>query len=71
MKIENKYINGTIKWKDSGEEERVVIKLSCDYEENSKEDEQIFFYCDGEEELRSLMEENNGEDFVLLNYNII
>ena len=62
------YVEGNIRWKDDGSEGKVTFKLSCEYVEGSKEDELIFFYCDGEEKLKSLMQEDNGEDFVLLDY---
>ena len=33
---------------------------------NAKEDEEIFFYVDSEEDLEFLLNENNGEDFHII-----
>jgi len=52
-----------IVWKDCGEPSDVPIKLSTDIKED--EDGEIFFYCDGIDELLTLTEPDNGEDFVI------
>lgn len=49
------------------EYENVIIKLNEKVEKRSK-DEKIFFYCNGEEELQRLMQKNNGEDFVVVDW---
>lgn len=54
-----------IRWKDDNTTQCVNIKTSTDYVEGSDEDNEIFFYCDGKEELNRLMQEDNGEDFVV------
>lgn len=62
------YADVLIKWKDSGEEETVTFKLSCDYDE--KEDNDIFFYCNGAEELESMKQSNDGVEFIVLDYEL-
>lgn len=64
-------VSARIRWKDDGKEENVVIKLSTDYVENSVEDSEVFFYCNGEKELKKLMKKDNGEDFIVLKYHKI
>lgn len=59
-------INCKIRWKDDNTTQCVNIKTSTDYVEGSDEDNEIFFYCNGMEELKSLMKEDNGEDFVVV-----
>ena len=60
------YALANVRFKESGWEEEMVIKLSLDH--TPKEDREIFFYCHGIEELKNLMREDNGEDFVVLDY---
>lgn len=55
-----------IVWKDCGEPSDVTIKLSTDIKED--EDGEIFFYCNGIDELLKLTEPNNGEDFVITGF---
>ena len=58
----------TIRWKDDGQIcdcLRILVGSSAVTEE---EDETIFFQCDSEDSLRRLMQEDNGEDFVVLHY---
>lgn len=55
----------TIRWKDNNETECVNIKTSTDHVEGSDEDNEIFFYCNSKEELNHLMQEDNGEGFVV------
>lgn len=69
--MKTNYVQAHIRWKDDGSEGDVTIKLSCDYIEGSKEDDLIFFFCNGEHEVKQLMKENNGEDFVVLDYHPI
>ena len=61
--------NCTIEWKDTKERRAVTIVTYGKFEEGSKEDEITFFYCKDIAELRSLMEEDNGEDFVVVKLN--
>jgi hypothetical protein len=60
------YVLAHIHWKDTNAEEDVIIKLSCDY--TPEEDEQIFFFCNGVEDLRGLMEEDNGQEFYVTDW---
>lgn len=55
-----------IVWKDCGEPSDVTIKLSTDIKED--EDGEIFFYCNGIDELLKLTDPNNGEDFVITGF---
>ena len=60
------FAHTTIRWKEDGKEEDVTIKLSPYNEFADKAiDEQIFFYCDNEEEFEKLKEYDNGEDFFI------
>lgn len=59
-----KYAKADIVWKDTGDFiDGVIFKLSTDVDPN--EDDYIFYYCDGEEELLSLTKDGM-EDFVIL-----
>ena len=59
-----KYAKADIVWKDTGDFiDGVIFKLSTDVDPN--EDDYIFYYCDGEEELISLTKDGM-EDFVIL-----
>lgn len=60
----NNYAHTTIEWKDDDSEEEVIIAVGCPYIE--KYDEQIFFYCENEEEFENLKHYDNGEDFVVV-----
>lgn len=63
------YAHTTIQWKDNGEEEDVTFKLSPYNEFADKNiDEQIFFYCENEEEYKELVHDgyDNGQDFVIV-----
>ncbi len=63
----------TIKYLDDGTILENVYFSFGDYIEKRNEDSfgvndlNIFFYCEGEEDMKSLMTEG-GEDFVVLNY---
>ena len=57
------YAHTTIQWKDDGKEEEVIISLNGTF--NEKHDDEIFFYCNNEEELEKLKEYDNGEDFFI------
>lgn len=57
----------TIRWKDNGKEQDVTFKLSPYNEFADKNiDEHIFFYCDNEEDYKSLMGYDNGQDFEIV-----
>lgn len=66
-----------IKWFDSGvEDERYFSfgsydnEISEDFDSFGQRDDRIFFYCeDGEEQLKGLMG-NNGEDFIVVSYQL-
>jgi hypothetical protein len=66
----------TIRWADTGESLAPVYFSFGEYdEENSRDsfgvrDENIFFYCVNEGELRELMGEGRGEDFTVLDYTL-
>lgn len=54
-----------IKFNDTGEEFSTIVKTSLDIVES--EDDKIFFYCNGEHELKEHMKPDNGEDFTIIN----
>lgn len=64
--------DAVIRMKDSSEEETVTIKVDKDFDiematpQEIKDDEDIFFYIDTPEEIGGLMDEENGEDFVVI-----
>ena len=63
----HKYAHTTIRWKDNGKEQNVTFKLSPYNEFADKNiDEHIFFYCDNEEDYKSLMGYDNGQDFEIV-----
>lgn len=53
-----------IRWKDEPitETQEVFIAFSHD----QHDDDGAFFYCNGEHELKNLMQFENGEDFVVM-----
>lgn len=51
-----------IVWKDNGANERVMIKLSSDFDNNT--DDEVFYYCNSLEALKSLAEFGR-EDFIV------
>lgn len=62
--IENPlYFDGKIVWKDDNKSERVIIKLG-DYIDD-EEDTQIFYYVKSLQEINSLLDENNNEEFYI------
>jgi len=62
------YYNCEIKFKDEDETFVSLIKDNLLIDEST--DEQIFYYCNGVHEIELLMKEDNGEDFILLNFEI-
>lgn len=57
------YAECMVQFNDSGDTLEVTIKLSCDVAE--EEDDRIFYYCDGLEDLKGLAEEGRGSDFIV------
>lgn len=67
MKPKFARVNGY--WKDDKSKFKdYLIKLSLDIEED--EDDQIFFYVDGERELNELTSEESSDEFVVTNYKL-
>ena len=66
--MESDFVSALIYFKDNEKEkENVIIKLND--EVDFRNDDEIFFYCKGGiDEVKSLMEENNGEDFVIIDW---
>lgn len=65
----HKFAHTTIRWKEDGKEEEVTFKLSPYNEFADKAiDEQIFFYCDSEEDYKELVHNgyDNGQDFFIV-----
>ena len=66
----------TIRWADTGESLAPVYFSFGEYDEEKNRDsfgvrdENIFFYCANEGELRELMREGRGNDFTVLHYTI-
>jgi len=60
------YASTRIRFKEDGGECSVRIKLSQDYDE--AEDGDTFFFCSGWHHLAGLMDPDNGEDFVVLDW---
>jgi hypothetical protein len=54
-----------IRWKDTGSPETVNIAMHGD---DGISDDDIFFYCDGLNDFRALLKEDNGEDFVVIGF---
>ena len=62
--IENPlYFDCKIVWKDDNTSERVIIKLG-DYIDD-EEDTQIFYYVKSLQEINSLLDENNDDEFYI------
>ena len=59
-----------VQFKGEDLHEDFIIKLVSDYNETTPEweDEQIFYYCNGIEELKELCDEDNGEDFFVTDF---
>ena len=62
--IENPlYFDCKIVWKDDDTSDRVIIKLG-DYIDD-EEDTQIFYYVKSLQEINSLLDENNNDEFYI------
>ena len=64
----SKFVQAHIRWKDDGSEGDVLIKLSLDSAEGSREDDAVFFYCNSVADVERLKALDNGEDFVVTEY---
>jgi hypothetical protein len=58
------YAEVTIRWKDDGTEQEDIIKLSDDIDE--RDDDKVFFNVTGLNDLKSLINPDNGEDFYIV-----
>ena len=58
------YAEVTIRWKDDGTEQEDIIKLSDDIDE--RDDDKVFFNVTGLNDLKELVNPNNGEDFYIV-----
>ena len=58
------YAEVTIRWKDDGTEQEHIIKLSDDIDE--RDDDKVFFNVTGLNDLKSLINPDNGEDFYIV-----
>lgn len=55
-----------IKWKDTKEEQTVLIGICEMPTEDTQGDEEIFFYVENMQEIKDLKKEDNGQDFIIL-----
>lgn len=60
---EPEYVECQIVWKDTGDDRRTTIKLSLSI--NDDDNDNVFYYCNGIESLRSLVEYGVGEFIVI------
>lgn len=58
------YAEVTIRWKDDGTEQEDIIKLSDDIYE--RDDDKVFFNVTGLNDLKGLINPDNGEDFYIV-----
>ena len=58
------YAEVTIRWKDDGTEQEDIIKLSDDIDE--RDDDKVFFNVTGLNDLKGLINPDNGEDFYIV-----
>lgn len=66
---EHVFINAVIKWKEDLAEEYVTFCIGDSKKYKGKPiDESIFFYLESIEEIKDYMQEDNGQDFIILNY---
>lgn len=66
----------TIQWKDEDTAQMVYISLGTWHDDDETDsfgvrDDEVFFYCEGIEELEELSDPNNAEDFVILEYSLV
>ena len=72
--VEPKYADVLVKFKGENETENQTIRILDESEQGADtesffDDDKIFFYVQNFDELLSLCENNNGEDFVVVDYN--
>lgn len=60
---EPEYVECQIVWKDTGDDQRTTIKLSLSI--NDDDNDNVFYYCNGIESLKSLVEYGVGEFIVI------
>lgn len=58
------YADCVIRFNDDGNTIETTIKLDCGVDED--EDDEIFFYCNGLNDLKGLTEEGPGTDFTVI-----
>jgi hypothetical protein len=61
---EPQYADCVVRYNDDGNTIETTIKLDCGVEED--EDDEIFFYCNGLEDLKGLTNEGPGTDFTVV-----
>ena len=66
----------TIQWKGEDTTQMVYISLGTWHDDDETDsfgvrDDEVFFYCEGIEELEELSDPNNAEDFVILDYSLV
>lgn len=63
--------NCLIKWKDEPDDDPTEVYIHFgDYDDFDDDEDWIFYFCEDERELKSLMEEG-VEDFVVLDYELV
>lgn len=72
--VEPKFADVLVKFKDDGKVEQQVIKILDESEKNTEtdsffNDDEIFFYTQDFDGLIDLCLPDNGEDFVVVDYN--
>jgi hypothetical protein len=55
-------------WNNDGETQTDMLFTNAKYQEDSQEDNEVFYYVLDETELQSLMSPNSKEDFTVLRY---
>lgn len=66
----------TIQWKGEDGTEMVYISLGTWHDDDETDsfgvrDDEVFFYCEGIEELEELTDPDNDGDFVILEYSLV
>ena len=72
--VEPKYADVVVRFDGEYENENQVIRILDENEKGTDtesffDDDEIFFYVQNFDELISLCDQNNGEDFVIVDYN--
>lgn len=66
--VEPLYALVGVQYKDDDNSFETTIKLLDCADENNGEDERIFYYCSGLEDLKSLTEAEGMEDFIITHF---